>query len=408
MLNVLIFFILVFQYIGFPFLLYFPSDNVKDLKLDQVVLKTVFFYTSITITLLILGFILGRFSFGKLKEFKSEKLIPLSEWQTNFCYLISIFCVIVLFFYIDKIGFESLALLNALGFFSEVNMDVARSVMTNSFEGSYHWYKLIITDLFSFVLLVFIGNYFINNSKKFSFRIILLTLLLLFSLLLSTEKGPLLIFLISLVVIYYFVKKNGYFSFKIISKYLLIFLFFILFIYTFLLNFNNLESSLTTIFDRIFVGQLLPALNYIDYFPIKHQFLLGRSFPNPSGIFPFTPFPLTQTISSQYSDLPVGVIGSSPTIFWAELYANFGVYGILVFPFFVGFFLYALNYYILKLKPNAVFLGYYTWSIFHFSQLSGTSLSTYLFDIYFIVITLIYFFMSFRFNLKNLSKKYLV
>jgi hypothetical protein len=387
--GILIAFIYVFQYFGIPFLIYFQTENLISLNLDKSILILVFLYTSLTITLLIFGFIFARFSFGKIKELKTESFLPLNTRQLRVLNLMTIFCLIVLTYYINKIGFRSIALLNAVGLFSDLNIGVARSTMTNSFEGSYHWYKLIITDLFSFVFLTLFSNYLISKRPN-KLYITIILLLLVFSLMLSTEKGPVMILFISIYFMYFLIQKNGYLNLNYLAQLFIYFFFILIFIYIFVLNFQNLSSSIIAIFERILTGQIIPAYQYLDYFPSKHDFLLGRSFPNPSGVLPFTPFPLTQAISSFYSDMPNDITGSSPTIFWGELYANFSLYGIFIFPIFIGYFLYTFNFFLLKLKPTAALIGYYCWAILHFSYLSGTSLSTYLFDIYLIIITFIF------------------
>lgn len=398
--GILIGFIYVFQYFGIPFLIYFQTKNLINLKLDKSILILVFFYTSLTITLLILGFILARFSFGKIKDFKIKSFVPLNLRQLRILNLMAIFCLIVLIYYINKIGFQSIALLNAVGLFSELNIGVARSTMTNSFEGSYHWYKLIITDLFSFVFLVLFSNYIISKRPN-KLYIITILLLLVFSLMLSTEKGPVMILFISMYFTYSLIQKRGILNPNYLAQLFIYFIFILIFIYTYILNFQNFNSSVIAIFERILTGQIIPAYQYLDYFPSKHEFLLGRSFPNPSGVLPFTPFPLTQTISAFYSDLPNEITGSSPTIFWGELYANFSVYGILIFPIIIGYLLYAFNVFLLKFKPSAALIGYYCWSILHFSYLSGTSLSTYLFDIYLIIITIIFVIINWQIKINS-------
>jgi oligosaccharide repeat unit polymerase len=397
--GILISFIYLFQYLGIPIILYFPTKNLIDLNLDNSILILVFFYTSLTITLLISGFIFGRICFGRIKQFKIETLNALNAQQLKIVNFIIIFCSIVLFIYINEVGFQSLALLNAIGIYSDMNIGMARSIMTNSFEGSYHWYKLIITDLFSFAFLILFSN-FIISKKVSKIYLIILFCFVIFSLMLSTEKGPVMMFLISVYFAYSLIKNEGLLHIKYLINLIVFFFLVLIFIYTYILNFQNLDSSITSIFERIFTGQIIPAYHYLDFFPLKEGFLLGRSFPNPSGILPFTPYPLTQTISAYYTDMPVEVTGSSPTIFWGELYANFGLYGILIFSPLVGFFIYGFNIFLVKIKPNSSLIAFYSWSILHFSYLSGTSLSTYLFDIYLIVITFSFIIISSPFKIK--------
>jgi hypothetical protein len=77
----------------------------------------------------------------------------------------------------------------------------------------------------------------------------------------------------------------------------------------------------------------------------------------------------------------LGIIGSSPTIFWGEMYANFGYLGILVPPFFVGYVVYAINILIFRLPMSPLVLAIFVWSLMHIRNISSTGLSSYIIDI---------------------------
>jgi oligosaccharide repeat unit polymerase len=399
--SVLILFIYIYQYIGLPILFYTTFTNTSDILFEIDILFFVFFFTSSSITFLIIGFIIAHKYLGEIKFKNTSSFSPLNKRQKKSLNILAFFSLYILFVYINKIGFQSLALINAIGLYSDVNIDLSRSMMTNSFSGGYHWYKLIITDLFSFIVISYIAHYLISNEKYYLYKIIFYSIILIFSLLLTTEKGPVMIFFISCFFTFNFIKKEGILNGKSVFRlFILIFLIIVL-IYTYVLNFSDLSSSVEAIFKRVFTGQIIPAYFYLDYFPSKESFLMGKSFPNPSGVLPFVPFKLTEIISAYYFTSQDGVIGSAPTIFWGELYANFGFLGVLIVPLFIGIFLYALNIYVLKLNINPIVISYYIWLIIHYSYLSGTSLSTYIFDIYLFFITLFFVMLNWRFKFSN-------
>ena len=91
------------------------------------------------------------------------------------------------------------------------------------------------------------------------------------------------------------------------------------------------------------------------------------------------------------------VVGSMPTVYWGEMYANFGLAGILVVPFFVGLFLYWINSLIYKIQQGPLVIALYVWLIMHLSNLSQSSLSGYFFfyDTYLIVTLFFYFIIAF-------------
>lgn len=57
-----------------------------------------------------------------------------------------------------------------------------------------------------------------------------------------------------------------------------------------------------------------------DYYP----YFLGRTLDNPHGIFPYTHVVFPYLVSDFYKLAPAGTQGSSPTVYFGELYANFG------------------------------------------------------------------------------------
>ncbi len=83
------------------------------------------------------------------------------------------------------------------------------------------------------------------------------------------------------------------------------------------------------IVNRIFLGQT-DGLYYIFHaFPTYHDFLWGRTLPNPMRIFPFEPFDLSIYICSTYVFPGSDIVCTSPTVFFGEVYANFG-YGVMM------------------------------------------------------------------------------
>ncbi len=51
------------------------------------------------------------------------------------------------------------------------------------------------------------------------------------------------------------------------------------------------------------------------------------------GILPFEPFRMTVEVMNWVNPNSNGVVGSMPTVFWAEAYANFGIIGVCIVPF---------------------------------------------------------------------------
>ena len=78
--------------------------------------------------------------------------------------------------------------------------------------------------------------------------------------------------------------------------------------------------------SRITTGQMSGLYHYLDIIPDQVDYLLGRSLPNPRGIFPWEHYRLTvEVMNIVHKGLAEqGIVGSMPTFFWGEMYANFG------------------------------------------------------------------------------------
>lgn len=123
--------------------------------------------------------------------------------------------------------------------------------------------------------------------------------------------------------------------------------------------------------------------HYLIIFPDQVDYLFGRSFPNPGGIFPWEPYRLTVEVMNIVNPrlAELGIVGSMPTFFWGEMYANFGYLGILIPPFFVGYVVYAINVLIFRLPMSPLTLAIFVWALLHIKNISGTGLSGYIINI---------------------------
>jgi hypothetical protein len=117
---------------------------------------------------------------------------------------------------------------------------------------------------------------------------------------------------------------------------------------------------------------------------------------NPMSIFPFESYNIAQEVMAWYNDsqLVTGIVGSMPTIFWGELYANFGFYGIIFFTPIIGFILYVIDVYVSAFKLTPASIALYVWLCMYFFNLNGTGITNYLFDIYLFFIVLVYLFIT--------------
>jgi hypothetical protein len=383
--SVVMQFLFIFQYVGLP-ILYFQLDSYRFTSgvNDKYIILQVFFFTSWTITLMIIGFIIGKRYFGVLlnQDFVGSRECGRMEMiGLAFLFLI---CLSTLVVYLYRIGFNNIAFFIALGEGISHSAGAARSVMGNAFEGKYHWYYLFMNQLMQFSALAAFAQMLIrpNFSNKAFLAIVMLVTS--FSLIMATEKAPMVNFLISIVFIYVLSRRNGFINIKTLAPLGILMVLLIVSFYIYFMGSGSPAKALSSAFSRIFTGGIQPAYHYLEFFPKQHEYLLGKSLPNPSGLLPFDNYKLAVEIMNWHKpDLAEqGIVGSMPAIYWAEMYANFGLFGIVIPPFFVGLFLYWLNSLLTKFEVTPISIAFYVWLAMHFKKMAISSLSSFLIDIY--------------------------
>lgn len=402
--NILLFSIIIFQYLGLP-ILFFKLDPYRLLDVsNSIILFKVFIATSISTTLLILGYFFFKKSKNSTKRF-NDNFENSTSSKFFFNIILFTFCLNVLTKFISSVGFFNLALISALGFSDASNLTVLRSEMSNAFDG-YTWYYLFMNKIMIFSSLFFFAEYLLKKDFKRKIMFYLSLITCFFSLIMGTEKAPLIYYLGSLFLIYCMLKNKGFISRKIVFYFSPIILLTLTIFYLFFMNVSGVSDAFFSVFSRALTGAIQPAYHYLEFFPNVEPFLLGRSLTNPGGIFPYETYNLTQELMSWYnsSEFKSGVVGSMPTIYWGEIYANFSFIGILILPFFIGFLISFFESLIKKFQCNTITLAFYIWLIIHIQYLSVTSLSNYIFDIYSSI--LFFLFIAMNINYKKLKIVY--
>jgi hypothetical protein len=76
---------------------------------------------------------------------------------------------------------------------------------------------------------------------------------------------------------------------------------------------------------RGIVGQSIPLYRTYELIPSTHDFFMGRTLANPRGLLPYRAVPLPYFIGDSYGPEEEGVRRGAPTVFFGEVYANFGI-----------------------------------------------------------------------------------
>ena len=407
--SLIIIAIFVYQYFGFPILFFFLDDYRAFYVQDRYTIWQMFLWTSLTITLIIIGFIFARSKFGTLHLHNqysslSDNISPTSAFQTFMLLILFIISISVMVLYLSKVGWGNIAFLSAVGLTeSDLEKVQLRSYMNNAFEGKHHRYSLFMRDFLSIVSVAFFGQWLVKKNYFTLTMFILSLIICVFSMVMSIEKGPIIWYLFSLFLIYTIIRYQGRYKLKHLAIISFFGFFLVGFMYIYFMNIEDFWTGITFGISRLFTGQMESLYHYLTIFPEEVEFLGGRSFPNPGGFFSYKPVSVTILVHSIiYPEMFIkGVVGSSPTFFWGEMYANFGYLGIIIPPFFVGYLLYWINILIFRLPMTPIFLSFFIWIIMHYRTLSGVSLSEFIIDTDMFVVV----FLIILFNANELKKK---
>ena len=202
----------------------------------------------------------------------------------------------------------------------------------------------------------------------------------------ATEKGPFAQILIGLLLVYGITLLKGKIPIKATIILVVVLFSSLIVFYIFFTDSEDAFSAFGSIFSRALAGSIQPAYHYLEFFPHHQDFLMGRSFPNPGGILPIEPYKMTIEVMNWVDPNDYGIVGTMPTVFWAEAYANFGILGVVFVPFVIGVVVYTVYYFVDKIENTPIKIGFFVWLMQHFKSLSVTGFSGYLIDFYLIAV----------------------
>mgnify|MGYP006426101021 CR=1 FL=1 len=260
--------------------------------------------------------------------FEKESSVSILYWSILLAVVVAILAK-----YLSKV--PSMALFEA---FSGGDAALARSKLTNDFQGKYHWYPLFFYDVAWLVTLVFFACA-LKAKRLIPWALLGISLLITtFGLTMSAQKAPLAWFLISLFLVYFFIKNDGQIGVKKSIGVGVVAIAVLIPSYLVFMGSDSFVSALYSISSRAFTGQLSGAYNYQLMFPNQVCYLLGTSFPKPREVFPFEHYRLAVEVMKLVSSNTnaTDVVGSQPNMYWGEAYANFGWLGIPAVALFVG------------------------------------------------------------------------
>lgn len=120
--------------------------------------------------------------------------------------------------YLSKV--PTIALFVALSEGASSDSHLARSLMGNDFSGKYHWYSLIMHDLFNIVTFTLFSAFLLTKKKIIFLFFIVAFLGSSFAAVMATEKAPFAQILIGLLLVYGLSLLKGKIPIKATSRFI--------------------------------------------------------------------------------------------------------------------------------------------------------------------------------------------
>lgn len=347
---------------------------------DQELLLLLFGYTTLALILVIAGFVFAYQVIGLRAHSACEGVVkaPLPMERGLFIVL-TVVCIGVLILYLNRV--PSIAIFLVLKG-EIVKAAVSRSQMGNAFEDAYWRYQLFFGPLLTMCCVYFFIDARCSQSRMARVMFVIAVMAATFSSVMAIEKYPFINLIVALYLAHVVLHDRRYVQ-PALKYVAIVALFLALAIYLAFMGLQDVVTGAEALLSRILTGGIAPAYFYLELFPGTIDFIYGASMPNPGGVLPFQSFPLTMEMM-RYIDpqsARLGIVGSAPTVFWAELYANFGFLGVLVFPFVIGLGIYLLQHILQQFVVTPTSLAALILLALHYKELASTGPSSYLFDV---------------------------
>ncbi|WP_460565491.1 hypothetical protein [Hydrogenophaga aquatica] len=249
---------------------------------------------------------------------------------------------------------------------------IRNNISSNALGIKSHWYKLIFTDIPTFLNLLLIV--YSTYTRRFWLASALFVAQS-FLLVLSGEKAPIVWHLgavvFILITLYRTPPKTVLLSFVSITA-----LGCLLVIWG--------PKSVLLWADRALLGSLTVAYTALKIFPAEHTFLGGASlrifdFGITAEQFDLDLFMWRQIFHSSYFS---HLSGTATGPFWLQGYANFGAFGAALFAATFGLILAAVEFLASKIRHSFVRTGLLAWLVGHYASFGESNLTRFILDFY--------------------------
>ena len=369
---------LILSYAGFPFMVFeFVSSAAWINVTDSSVIVLTWFYSAVSLLLVVTGIVIAK----HILKIDTATKKSISNNMNVSIVAVIILCLISgisLLIYLQNV--PSVALFDYLEYGDEANTALSRSNATNALSNAwrYQFFTKHITPFLSYATLAALV---MTARKRYLFVFAIAFILSSFATVMNFTRSAFPIYFSSVLFVY-ILSKNISISSRIIIVGLFIVTPFLLYIFAVIAK-TDIVSAIRLVVERLLAGTPEAAYFYVMIFPNILDYLNGLSLPNPGGILPFEHFRVSVFVSQYIWSFaavygggpPEGVVGSAPAMFWTEMYANFGLSGIIISSLIFGGVLWTVHAYVSRLPAHPIVYALITYIAFYIRPVSTSFLS---------------------------------
>jgi oligosaccharide repeat unit polymerase len=266
-------------------------------------------------------------------------------------------------------------LLNVMDGIDIVEVGQLREAATTSFKlGKLHRYTIFMVQLLPFLVLIALFKTKMSKNSLWKLILFAVSIFTLYRCISDLQKGPILEFIILIFLALWIFKGRINWKQGGILIILIIAILCLMYFYIMGINQGSFSALFISFGKRLFITQTGALYHYFSLFPSSHDFLYGTSFPNPAGIFQFENFPLTKWIFINGLNRSGQIVGTAPSAFIGEIYANFGFPIMMLSILLLSMFLQFIQIKFIS-KPRTLLLTvFYTYFVFLSGQFAMTGI----------------------------------
>jgi oligosaccharide repeat unit polymerase len=238
-------------------------------------------------------------------------------------------------------------------------------------------YSILRAVVYPFLIMISIGAYLVTRSRKWLWRSVAALIAGVLYAALTIAKGPVaIIFLMTAVFAYYY--RHGRLSRRAMAAFLVIILLFPVLVVAWAYVGTNLDLEqigevFQAIGDRVFHIPAEMVYSYFEFFPAHMGHLHGASIGLLSTVLGMNHVD-TPNVVGQFI-YPYGIESiSANAAFIGDLYADFGMTGVLIGGVLAGFIMQALHIYVVRRRKTIITLAVYAFLLVTFLLLHSTAL----------------------------------